>query len=549
MSKFFLTLWGQFEGFFKNLGPNKRISIGAAISVVLIAIASLVYISSGSGYQPLLSNVPTDQMPMLIQKLNAMSVPFELRNNGTAIAVPANLVSAAQMNLMAEVGSSKMGNVGLEVFEKQDFGVNSFAQKVNYQRALQGELMRAINSLTAVKHSKVILAIPNKQNFLVETEKPTASVVLEVHAGKQLTQEQIKGIQYLVANAVQGLDAEKVSVLDERGKLLNRQTDGTTGGSSDLMELKAKVESDLEDRIEKIIAKAVGTGKVIAQVDAQLNNKVVQAVEESVNPDQTAIKSQATDEESLDGSRTNPTGAAGSRANVPGAEDNQGQVGFRQNVVKSNTTTSFEVPKTVRNIRESAGAVEKISIAVLVDGFETKTTKEDGTVETTWNPRSPEDLKKYEDLVKSAIGFNPARGDSVRIENIKFIQEDFSDSERLLTSLERKKLFSDLFKWSLVALALALVFFVIVRPFMQWVTDSFQETVEDMLPRTIEELEELQSIDNSLPGMGSALPILQDDFDPEKAESELLKDRIMAIMGTHEEKAQVAFGMWMVRKE
>jgi flagellar M-ring protein FliF len=137
LSKLFLTIWGQFQGFFGNLGPTKKMSIAAAIGVVVLAISSLVYFSSGSGYQTLLSNVPSDQMPMLMQKLNAMSVPFELRNNGTSIAVPANLVSAAQMNLMAEVGSSKMGSVGLEVFEKQDFGVNSFAQKVNYQRALQ----------------------------------------------------------------------------------------------------------------------------------------------------------------------------------------------------------------------------------------------------------------------------------------------------------------------------------------------------------------------------------------------------------------------------
>ena len=177
------------------------------------------------------------------------------------------------------------------------------------------------------------------------------------------------------------------------------------------------------------------------------------------------------------------------------------------------------------------------------------TNNPDGTREGKWSPRSPEELKKYEDLVKNAIGFNTARGDSVKIENIQFQPEDFSEAEKILTTLERKKLIHALFKWALLGFSLALFFFIVVRPFMQWITDSFQDSVEEMLPRTIEELEELQSVDNTLPGMSAALPVLQESIDPEKAESELLKDRIMATMSRDEEKAANAFGMWLVRKD
>ena len=141
------------------------------------------------------------------------------------------------------------------------------------------------------------------------------------------------------------------------------------------------------------------------------------------------------------------------------------------------------------------------------------------------------------------------RGDNVRIENIQFQPEDFSEAEKILTTLERKKLIHALFKWALLGFSLALFFFIVVRPFMQWITDSFQDSVEEMLPRTIEELEELQSVDNTLPGMSTALPVLQESIDPEKAESELLKDRIMNSMGRDEEKAANAFGMWLVRKD
>jgi flagellar M-ring protein FliF len=548
LEKIFGGVLVQFRQFFQNMGPAKRLAMIAVTVVIFVAISAMFFMATSSNYVPLLTNVPSDQVSTLIAKLNEKNIPFQLRDDGKTIAIPNDLLHSTQMALMSELGSNRMGTIGLEIFDKQDFGMNSYAQKINYQRALQGELMRAINTLTAVKQSKVILALPNKKTFLEEGGQPSASVVVELFPGKELLPEQIRGVRFLVANAVEGMDAERVTVLDGRGKVLTKSSDGATGGSSDLLDLKAKIEGDLENRIHDILSKVVGAAKVAAKVDATLNHRVVNAVEESVDPEKTAIKSQQSEEESLDGSRTSASGVPGSRANLPGAEDS-GSVGFKQDVKKEIKTTNYEVPKTVRNIREAAGGLERVSVAVVVDGTSTTTTKEDGTTETKWQPRSPEDIKKYEDLVKNAIGFNAARGDSVRIESIQFQPEDFTESERILTTLERKKLINALLKWALVGFGLALFFFTVVRPFMQWITDSFQDSVEDMLPRTIEELEELQSIDNTLPGMASALPILKEAIDPEKAESELLKDRIMAAISDDEEKAANALGMWLVRKD
>lgn len=548
MNKIFGGIVVQFREFFKNLGPTKRLSIIAVTVIALITLMTMVFMATGRDYVPLFTNMAGDQVTMVMAKLNEKNIPFQLRDDGKSIAVPKELLHSTQMTLMSEVGSAKIGGIGLELFEKQDFGINSYAQKINYQRALQGELMRAINTLTAVKQSKVILALPNKKTFLEEGSKPSASVVLEIHQGKELSADQIRGIRYLVANAVEGLDPDRVTVLDERGKVLTRKSDGTVAGSDELLDLKAKVEGELQDRIESILSKVVGHAKVIAKVDATLNHRLVSSVEESVDPDKTAIRSQQSEEESLDGARTNPSGVPGSRANLPGAED-AGQVGFKQDVKKEIKTTNFEVPKTVRNVREAAGNLERISVAVVVDGVQQTVTKEDGTSETKYVPRAPEELQKYEALVKNAIGFNAARGDSVKIENIQFQAEDFSESEKLLTNLERKKFVHALFKWALLGFTLVLFFFIVVRPFMQWITDSFQDSVEEMLPRTIEELEELQSVDNTLPGMSSALPVLQESIDPEKAESELLKDRIMGLLNADEEKAGNAFSMWLVRKD
>lgn len=337
-------------------------------------------------------------------------------------------------------------------------------------------------------------------------------------------------------------------MVDSRGKSLSRQYTTEAGASSELLDLKRKIEEGLEQRVESILSKVVGSGKVVAKIDAALNMKHMNMIEEKVDPDMTAVSSSATEEELLDGARTNPTGIPGSRANLPGADDT-GQVGFRQNVRKELKTTNFAVPKTTRNIKEAAGNVERISVAVLVDGLTVQQKGEDGKLETKYVPRSAEDLAKYETIVKNAIGFSASRGDSVKIENIQFQVEDFTESERLLTNLERKKLLHSLFKWSILSLSLALFFFIVVRPFMRWITDSFQDTVEDMLPRTIEELEELQSVDNTLPGMSGALPVLEESIDPNKAESELLRERIMAIMEGDEEKSAGAFSLWLSRRD
>lgn len=550
MEKIFGGIIGQFKEFYKSLGPTKRMALIVSVFIGFIALGSVMFMASGKDYAVLLTNIPSDQLTTIIEKLNAKNVPYQLKEDSKTIMVPKEFLHATQMQLMSEIGSSRVGSIGLELFDKQDFGINSFAQKVNYQRALQGELMRAINTLTSVKQSKVILALPAKKTIMEESSPPSASVVVELHPGKELSADQVRGIRYLVSNSVEGMDVEHVSVIDEHGKVLSRQGDTASGVSNDMMDLKRKIEKDLEGRIESILSKVVGAGKIVARVDATINQKMVTSVEEIVDPEKTAVRSQTSQEESLDGSRTSPTGVPGSRSNLPGAEDNSGgQAGFKQDVKKELKTVNYEVPKTVKNIKEAAGGVEKISVAVLIDGVNATTTDKDGKSETKWSARTPEEIAKYESLVKNAIGFVSTRGDTVKIESIQFQPEDFSESERILTTLEKKKLVQSLLKWGLLGFSLMLFFFMVVRPFMQWITDSFSDSVEEMLPRTIEELEELNSVDNSLPGMSVMLPIMQESVDPEKAESELLRDRIMTLMQKDEEKATSAVNMWVARKE
>lgn len=549
MQKMVAHLISQFREFYRGLTPVKRASIlGSGFAMVITAVVLLTMVL-GTNYVPLFTNVPSDQLPTVVEQLQKRGIPFRIADNGSTILISRELLHSTQMAVMTEIGGSKVGHPGLEIFDKQDFGATSYTQKINYQRALQGELMRSVNTLSAVKQSKVILALPPKSTFLETSAQPSASVTVELHAGKSLSADQVRGITHLVSSAVENLEPDRVTVVDDRGKVLSRRNTSDSSGTAEILEIKQKIQEQFEERIESILAKVVGSGKVIAKVDATLNPRSMVATEEEVNADGAALKSSQTEEEVLDGARTNPTGIPGARANLPGAEDQAGQVGFKQNVRKELKTSNFDVPRTVRNIKEAAGGLERLSVAVLIDGTQKVTTDKDGKEVIEWVPRSPEQMKQLESLIKNAIGFNQARGDAVNLENIAFQKEDFSESERLLTNLERRKLLSSLIQWAILGLSVALFFFLIVRPFVRWITDSFQDTVEDMLPKTIEELEELQSVDNSLPGMSGALPALEEALDPDKAESELLKERIMTIMENDQEKAAGAFSLWLAKRD
>lgn len=548
MQNFFKTFLAQIQDFFGGLTPVKRMSLMASMGVGLAAIATILMMASGSDYAVLLPNVPDDQMATVLNILRAKNVPFRVKDESGTILVPKSFLHSTQMTIMSEVGAGRIGGVGLELFDKTDLGASTYEQRINFQRALQGELSRAINSLDPVNRSKVILALPKKKVFMEAGSKATASVVVELHAGHKLNEEQVRGIVHLVSNAVEGMESGNVSVVDSRGKVLSKKYDPSVAGSAQLMDLQKKKEAYYEDKIEMQLGRIVGEGKVIARVNVQLNPQKVSMVEELVDPDRTAVRSIQTEEETSNGNRSNPTGVPGARANLPGA-DEAGRVNFNQNVAREVKTTNYSVPKTVKNIIESAGTIQKISVAVMVDGVYQDVTDAEGNVSKNWTPREEEELKRFENQIKGIVGFDLSRGDTISMESFQFKEENFVEADKLVKTIHREKLLRFLASWALAGFGLVLIFFLLVKPFVRWVTDSFHDSIEDMLPKTIEELEELHGVDNALPGMTSAMPILEEPVDPEKAESEILRERIMAIMDEDEEKASGAFSLWLIRRD
>lgn len=546
MKGMFSVLSGQLREFFKSLTPVKRMSVIASIAVSVAALVTIALMSVRKDYVPLVKDIAPDQASAVISVLETKKIPYEVVDSGRTINIPNSFLPSTQMLIMSEVGSEKLSQ-GLELFDKQSFGTTTYEQKIKYQRALQGELIRSISTLESVSRAKVILALPEKKVFSEESAAPTASVVVELHPGKSLTEDQVRGITYLVANSVENLKAENVSVVDSRGRILSKKSDDSLGNSAELMDSRRKIENYFQERIESILAKVVGEGNVLARVSADLNHRQVSKREETVDPDKTAIKSSQSDQESVEGNRSNPTGVAGARAQLPGASEN-GNVTFNQDVKKEQKILNYEVPKTVTNIVESAGSISRLSIAVVVDGV-VKNSMVDGKPSTQWQPRTPEEIARLESIVKNAIGFSDQRGDTVKIESFQFAKEDFSSVEEISSEIYRQKMIRFALSWVIAIIGLLLVYMFVIRPFTGWLTDSFQDSIDDMLPKTIEELEELQSADTRLPGMSSVVPVLDAPIDPEKAESEILKERILSMVEEDEEKASGAFSLWLVRRD
>ncbi len=551
LKKLFGGFLVQFKMFYKTLTPLKKNAILASGAMLFITIVLISLVMPNQKYSVLFSNVSSDQLSIIISQLKASKVPYKLKEDGSTITVPSDLLRSTQMSVMTKLSESDAGSDGLEIFAKQDFGTTSYAQKVNFQRALQGELIRAINTIRAVKKSKVILAMPPKKTFLEETGETSASVVVELFPGKKLSGEQVKGITYLVANSVEGLNSEKVTVIDNKGNIISRNYSSESAVTSELMDLKEKVEQRLENKIQSMLEKVVGGGNVIAKVDALVNNKQIQMVEEIVDPDGIALRSKTTEEESLRGARNTPYGIPGVRSNIPdearGPASNTNP-SYTQDVNKNLVTDNYVVPKTTKQIQESAGKVEKVTVSVLID-HKKVTTEKDGELITELVARSPEEIAKYEAIIKNAVGFNERRGDSITVESIKFQHEDFTEAEQLFTALEKKRFIKNTFKWGILLISLLLFFFLALRPFMKWLTDAFNETVEEMLPRTIEELEELQAMEDGLPNINGVIPSLERTLDPDKAETELLKEKIIDLFQEDEEKGVSAVNEWLRRRD
>jgi flagellar M-ring protein FliF len=361
----------------------------------------------------LFTDLSVEDSSGIIKDLERQAIPFELRNDGAAIMVPKDKVTRLRMKL-AEGGLPKGGGVGYEIFDKSDaLGTTSFVQNINHLRALEGELARTIRAIDRVQAARVHLVLPERPLFSRETPEPSASIVVRVRGA--LEPQQIRAIRHLVASAVNGLKPQRVSIVDEAGQLL---ADGATGDADNAIgdERRAGFEKRMRNQIEAIVSSVVGTGRARVQLSADFDYNKITQTSDRFDPEGRVLRSTQTREEST--ATAENTGQVTVNNELPGNQRQDNPSAARDVSKKSEETNNYEISRTTKTEVTEVGRVNRISVAVLVDGSYVKNEKG----EMVYQERGKEQLDRIATLVRSAIGFDQKRGDQVEVVNLKFAE-------------------------------------------------------------------------------------------------------------------------------
>ena len=421
-----LTAAGLGEGsvqglieFAKTLGAPRIAAMGAVTVALIGTFAFLILHITAPQMTPLFTDLALPDSASIAKELDREGVTYELRNDGNIIMVPSDKVARLRMTL-AENGLPKGGGVGYEIFDKSDaLGTTSFVQNVNNLRALEGELARTIEALDRVQAARVHLVMPERPLFSRDKIEPSASIVLKVRGA--LEPGQVRAIRHLVATAVNGLRPQRISIVDEQGQLLaDGAADDTNGSDVGSDERQAVFEKHMREQIESIVSSVVGPGHSRVQVSADFDFNRITQTSDKFDPDGRVVRSSQTREEtSASGEGNSNQVTVGNE--LPGANQRQAaaaEAAPRDQSRKSEEIVNYEISKTTKTEVIEGGRINRVSVAVLVDGNYVKNEKGD----VTYQPRSKEDLDQIAALVRSAIGFDQKRGDHVEVVNLRFAE-------------------------------------------------------------------------------------------------------------------------------
>jgi flagellar M-ring protein FliF len=409
----------SFSDTIRALGPAR---LGLMAAVAAGSIAFFIYLTSRlatPGMALLYGDLDAQDSGQIVSRLEQMEVPYRLGGEGNQIFVPNDQVARMRI-AMAEDGLPTGGSIGYEIFDRSEgLGTTNFVQGVNHVRALEGELARTIRSMAPVRHARVHLVMPKRQLFTRDQQEPTASIVLALNGSRRLENQQVLAIQHLVAAAVPGLKPTQVSIIDTNGTLLARGTQegdlANTATTAD--EMRIAYETRLVRIIEGLVERSVGPGNVRAQVSAEMDFDRITENSETYDPDGQVVRSTQTIEEesgSQDGEGPAPVTIGGNLpdANLPDGNDQSSQ----STAIRNEETVNYEISRTMKTHVRESGVVRRLSVAVLVNGVVAEA--EDGT--RTYQPRGAEDLNQLAALVRSAVGFDEERGDTLEVVNLPF---------------------------------------------------------------------------------------------------------------------------------
>lgn len=474
----------------------RKLSLVAATVVSVILFSLIIMQSQVADYSLLFANLPSRDAASVVDWLKGHKIAYRLEDGGRDIMIPADKVYEARIEL-AGSGLSE-GGVGFEIFDKQSFGMTDFAQKVNYRRALQGELMRTISSLAPVEAARVHLALPEKRLFREQQQQATASVIVKLSSGRSLKESQLQGIVHLVAGSVEGLESENVTVVDSSGKVLSKSHADEMAGpmTPGMLNYQQTMERRLEVRAQSLLDRALGAGNSLVRVNAEVDFDQREKTEEALDPKGSVVVSEQTSTE--EGGMEASSGVPGVVSNLQG---NAATTTPATPATRSDETVNYELSKIVSKTVQSVGTLKTLSVSVLVAD---RVTPGAEGAEPTSTPRGTEEIAEIEQMVRSALGINDTRGDLISVVSMPF-ESGFIDEPLPQPSIIDKVYpFMPIIKYSLLAIASLFAYLLFLKPLMRTLRGASDQT-QPM--KTVEELEaEMRG--------GSDTPLLGGPSDP-----------------------------------
>ena len=458
---------------FNQLNPRQKISVAVGVAALIALLVSVWMWGQTPDYRILFSNVSEKDGGAIIESLQQLNIPYKFSEGGGAVMVPSNLVYETRLKLATQ-GLPKGGTVGFELMENQKFGISQFAEQVNYQRALEGELARSVQSIAAVASARVHLAIPKPTVFVKEQQKPSASVVLTLNAGRFLDPAQVSAIVHLISSSVPEMSAKNVTVVDQSGTLLSANTENLSNSGLDASQLKYvhQIEQSYVQRVEAIVAPIVGEANVRAQVTADIDFSQTEQTAETYKPNQDKADGTVRSLQTVD--TTNSSTTAGG---VPGALSNQPPVPATAPIVANansannptvtpisahkESTVNYEVDRTIRHTTLPVGMIKRLSVAVVVNNR--KLTDPKGKV--SYKPLTDAEKTQINDLVRDAMGFDANRGDTLNVQNAAFnVEKAVVEEIPMWKQPDMIDLAKDAAKYLLIATIMLIVIFGIIKP-------------------------------------------------------------------------------------
>ena len=399
------------------MGLLQRFGIGRLAAIIGIgagfaAVMAAIFMNLGQPKALLYSNLDLKEAGSITAALDQAGVKYEVKGDGSTILVPRDVVASTRLMLSGK-GLPTAGSVGYEIFDEANaLGQTDFVQQLNRQRALEGELARTIRALDGITSARVHLVLPKRQLFEEEAEQPAASVSIGV-GGREPNGEQVRAIQNLVAGAVPNMRPDRVTVVDQHAKTLSG---GDTGMAAEADGRKSEVEQRIAKQVKTLVEGLVGAGKARVNISADLDLARVTTQEEKYDPDGQVIRSESTTEANSREKSETGSGQASVAANIPGAADPNADANTNTSG-QTDSTTNYEISKTIRTEVTEPGAVKRLSVAVAVDGV--TALGKDGKP-GPYTPRTAEEMQRIEQLVRASVGFNQERGDQISVINVKF---------------------------------------------------------------------------------------------------------------------------------